>query len=50
LSTGAEANGQSVIETADNRLTQDELATKLQLAGWTAARRSCVSKIVSGLI
>jgi len=50
LSTGAEANWRGVIETTDNRLTQDELATKLQLAGWTAATRSCVSKIESGLI
>jgi transcriptional regulator with XRE-family HTH domain len=31
-------------------MTQEELAIKLQLAGWETATRSCVSKIESGLI
>jgi transcriptional regulator with XRE-family HTH domain len=31
-------------------MTQEELAAKLQSAGWETATRSCVSKIESGLI
>jgi transcriptional regulator with XRE-family HTH domain len=31
-------------------MTQDDLATKLQEAGWKTASRSCVSKIESGPI
>jgi transcriptional regulator with XRE-family HTH domain len=31
-------------------MTQEELASKLQLAGWETATRSCISKIESGLI